>query len=196
MTGDQPFIDYYDILQVNHSCDPKILESAYHYLAKMYHPDRTGTADTTKFSQVIEAYRVLRDPDQRAEYDLLHSQNNNGSKVKFACGDEAPIEEQSAVSDADDHAKILMFLYKRRRDNAQNAGIAGFYLQDLLNCSDEHFEFHKWYLKEKGFIVLTEHGTLAITVQGVDHVISLSRTTKAEQLLIEQSNNHENRAQS
>ena len=35
--------------------------------------------------------------------------------------------------------------------------------------------------------MLTEQGTLAITIQGVDHVISMSRTTKAEKLLIAQS---------
>lgn len=61
----------------------------------------------------------------------------------------------------------------------------------MLNCSDERFEFHQWYLKEKGFIVVTEHGTLAITVQGVDHVISMSRTTSAEKLMISQFANPE-----
>ena len=80
-----------------------------------------------------------------------------------------------------------MFLYKRRREDAQKAGVIAFYLQDMLKCSDERFEFHKWYLKEKGFIAITEQGTLAITSQGVDHVISMSRATRAERLLIEQS---------
>ena len=82
-----------------------------------------------------------------------------------------------------------MTLYKRIREDVLNAGVVGFYLKEMLNCSHEHFEFHKWYLKEKGFIAVTEHGTLAITVQGVDHVISMSRTTKAEKLLIAHLNN-------
>jgi len=190
MTGDdQPFIDHYNILQVNPNCDAKILESAYHYLAKMYHPDHTGVDDSTKFNQIIEAYRILRDPDRRAEYDIVHTKNSNGNSYKFPSSDELEIQETSALSDANAHAKILMFLYERRREDAQNAGVAGFYLQEIVNCSHEHFEFHKWYLKEKGFIVLTEQGTLAITVAGVDHMIALSRTTKAEQLLIAQSSN-------
>jgi curved DNA-binding protein len=42
-------------------------------------------------------------------------------------------------------------------------------------------------LKEKGFITLSEQGTLEITVQGVDHIISTSRTTRAAKLLIAQS---------
>ena len=187
MTEDQSFIDYYDVLQVNSNCDAKILEAAYHYLTKMYHPDHSGTADTTKFKEVVEAYRVLRSPDKRAEYDRLHSKYCSEEYPKFPSSEEFDLDDGSALSDADDHAKILMFLYRRRRENAQNAGVVGFYLQEMLNCSDEHFEFHKWYLKEKGFIVLTEHGTLAITIQGVDHVISMSRNAKAEKLLIAQS---------
>ena len=137
----------------------------------------------------MEAYRILRNPERRAQYDRLHNQNNREEWLKTASGDEVEIDENAALSDADDHAKILMFLYKRRRENAQNAGVVGFYLHNMLNCSDEHFEFHKWYLKEKGFIVITEQGTLAITIQGIDHVISMSRTTKAEKLLIAQSGN-------
>ena len=197
MTGGQPFIDYYDILQVNPNCDVKILESAYRYLAKIYHPDRTETADTAKFNEVIQAYRVLRNPDQRAKYDLLYSKNNNGGwSFSFSSRDKIEIEETSAINDADDHARVLMLLYNKRRKDGQNAGVAGFYLQEMLNCSDEHFEFHKWYLKEKGFIAITEQGTLAITIQGVDHVISMSRTTKAEKLLIAQSSSPQDRARS
>ena len=56
-------------------------------------------------------------------------------------------------------------------------------------CSDENFEFYIWYLKAKNFIEITEQGTLEITIQGVDHVISTSRATKAEKLLITQSGN-------
>ena len=187
MTGAQQFIDYYNILQVNPNCDAKILESAFHYLAKVYHPDHPGSADTEKINEVVEEYRVIRNPDQRAEYDLIYSNNKNGESHRFPSSDEYGIDEQAALNDVDDHAKILLFLYKRRREDAQNAGVVGFYIQDMLNCSDEHFEFHKWYLKEKGFIVLTEYGTMAITIQGVDHVISMSRTTKAEKLLIAKS---------
>jgi len=184
VTGSERFSDHYETLQVHPGCDPKTLESAYRYLAKMYHPDRTDTADATKFNEVIAAYRVLRNPNQRARYDLLHARNNGREWSESRTGDQGDIDEAPALSDADAHARILMFLYNKRRENAQNAGVVGFYLQEMLNCSDEHFEFHKWYLKEKGFIVLTEQGTLAITIEGVDEVISMSRNTRAEKLLI------------
>jgi curved DNA-binding protein len=189
MADGQAFADYYNILQVSPNCDAKTLESAYRDQSKKYHPDRSGAAYTTRFNEVIEAYRVLRNPGRRAEYNLLYAQNTSQDSLKFRLNNDVEFDVKSAVDDADDHDKILLFLYKKRRERAQNAGVAAFYLQDMLNCSDEHFEFHQWYLKEKGFIAVTEQGTLAITIKGVDHVISMSRTTSAEKLLIAQSSN-------
>jgi curved DNA-binding protein len=188
MASARPFVDYYDILQVSPNCDATILESAYRYLAKMYHPDRTGTTDTSRFSEVIEAYRTLRNPEQRAKYDALYSKHRLETPMKPSPDNDEGHDdgEIAAVDDADAHAKILMALYRKRREDSLNPGVIGFYLQEMLNCSDEQFEFHKWYLKEKGFILVTEQGTLAITIQGVDHVISMSRATNAEKLLIAQ----------
>ena len=193
MTESPDFIDYYSILQVSPSCDAKTLELAYHRLAKSYHPDHTGGVDTTKFNELSAAYKILRNPDRRAEYDLLFTNHNKKEWFEYPSSIDDGVDEKAALSDADDHVRILMFLYKKRRENAQNAGVVGFYLQEMLKCSDEHFEFHKWYLREKGFIEATEHGTLAITIQGIDHVISMSRTTTAEKLLIAQSTDPEDR---
>ena len=184
MTDGQAFIDYYDILEVRPDCDAKALESAYHSLAKTHHPDHTGSEETTKFNEVTAAFRILRDPKKRAQYDNLYANHHRKEWFEFRDARETGVDEQAAIDDADDHALILMFLYKQRRENSENAGVVGFYLQELLKCSDERFDFHKWYLKEKGFISITEHGTLAITVQGIDHVIAMSRTTTAEKLLI------------
>ena len=189
MTSNNSFSDYYSVLHVNPSCDTEILESAYRHLAKTYHPDHSGADDTTKFDEVIKAYRVLRDPEQRAEYDVIHAQHCGRECSGFPSDRKSRVDEEDALSDADSHAKILMFLYEKRRENAQKAGVVAYYLQEMLKCSDELFDFHKWYLKEKGFVSVTEQGTLAITIQGVDHVISMSRTTRADKLLIAQSRN-------
>lgn len=183
----EPFTDYYAILRVHPSCDAKALEIAYHHLAKAYHPDHSGDVDTTKFNEVAEAYRILRDPKQRAKYDFLYVNINGRQAFEASPVDEMGVDERTALNDAEAHAKILMFLYKKRREQAQNAGVVGFYLQELVNCSDEHFEFHKWYLKEKGFVSITEQGTLAITIEGIDHVISLSQSTQAQKLLLARS---------
>jgi curved DNA-binding protein len=187
MTEGQRFVDYYQVLQVHPNCDPRTLEAAYHRLAKLYHPDHTGSPDTARFSEVAEAYKALRNKNRRTKYDSAYFERFPERAASNTADVDAPQEDGSALDDADDHARILLFLYKKRRDDAQNAGVVGYYLQEILQCSDELFEFHKWYLKEKGFVVLTEQGTLAITIQGIDHVISMSRSSKAEKLLLSQS---------
>ena len=183
MADDEPFRDYYDILQVNPACDAKMLEAAYHYLAKIHHPDQSGSNDSTKFYELTEAYRVLRDPKQRADYDRVHAANRKEG-ADYPSIDDIETEESTAGNDAEDHIKILTFLYNKRRENAQDAGVIGFYIQELLGCSHDHFEFHKWYLKEKGYIQTTGDGTLAITITGIDHLISVAKTEKAEKLYL------------
>jgi curved DNA-binding protein len=189
MTAGKDFIDYYNILQVDPNCSAKALEGAYRHLAKMYHPDHTDTADVTRFNEVIEAYRAIRNLDERAKYDLIYASITG---FKFSSNDDEYSDAKSAVSDADVHAKILLSLYKRRREHAQDPGVGRYFVQEMLNCSDEHFEFHLWYLREKGFIETTEQGALVITIEGVDHVISMSRTTMREKLLIAQSSDPQN----
>jgi curved DNA-binding protein len=133
---------------------------------------------------------VLRDAARRKDYDASYARHARGEPDPGP-GNDGYASDDAALNDAEDHAKILLYLYKKRREDAQNAGVIGFYLQEMLQCSDEHFEFHKWYLKEKGFIAITEQGSLAITIQGVDHVISMSRTAKVEKLLIGQSSDRQ-----
>lgn len=79
-----------------------------------------------------------------------------------------------------------MLLYRKRREQAQDAGVGQYFIHEMLGCSEEIFDFHLWYLKEKGFIMATDQGTLAITIEGVDHVIAMSRTTMREKLLLAQ----------
>jgi curved DNA-binding protein len=185
MANSVPFIDYYAVLQVNPNCSARALEAAYHFLAKMYHPDHAENPDVAKLTAVIEAYRVLKDVDQRADY--------NQDYVKYtgfifsSSPEDEHDHERSAVSDADAHSKILKLLYKRRREHAREPGIGRFFVQEALNCSDDIFEFHLWYLREKGLIFTTEQGTVGITVDGIDHVISMSRTVLKESLRLTQS---------
>lgn len=187
----QEFIDYYDLLQVDPKCDARILDVAYRYFAKLYHPDHAETADVEKFNEVSDAYAVLRDHDKRAEYDQIYFARKDMNNYKFERFNEPPIDQKTALSDAEAHEKILLHLYKRRRENANEAGVAGWLIQEVLDCSEDHFEFHVWYLKSKGFIEITEQGTLAVTIQGVDHVFSISRTNFSEKLRIAQQDSTE-----
>ena len=169
MEDSHSFIDYYAVLQVDPDCSARALEMAYRHLAKIYHPDHPETADPQRFTSITEAYSLLRRPDKRAGYDALYARQTGHN---FAPRETRRTESMAALSDAHMHASILMFLYRKRRENARHPGAGAYDILRTLECSDDSFEFHAWYLRKKGYIEQTEDGQYAITVEGVDHVIT------------------------
>lgn len=183
MSDAQEFVDYYEILQVKPNCDIKIIESAYRHFAKIYHPDHEETASVEMFALVIDAYNTLKFPEKRAEYDRLYSALKQGGSGRA----DPIISSEVALSDAALQRNILMLLYKARRENFGEGGIGAYVIQERFGCSDDVFDFHLWYLKSKGLVEVTEQGKLAITVNGVDHVISMHQPRAPDRLLTDQS---------
>lgn len=68
----------YSILGLEQNVSQAEIKTAYRRMARRYHPDVCAASDkqesTHKFLQVQEAYEILSDPEQRADYDysLLH----------------------------------------------------------------------------------------------------------------------------
>lgn len=68
--------DYYAVLQVQPDADFEVIEAAYRQLMKKHHPDMAGDdpqriAEHLRRAKALnEAFRVLRDPEQRRRYDL------------------------------------------------------------------------------------------------------------------------------
>ena len=186
MENGQDFVDLYALLQVRSTCDSAMLDKAYRYLAHRYHPDHPETADVEKFQEVVEAYRLLKDPEQRRKYDEIYAARKKSNSFEYPTFHDVAVDSRTAIDDAEAHEKILSALYKRRREHAEDPGVMAFYLQRGLECSEESFEFHMWYLKSKGYIEVTEDASLAITIEGVDHVISRSRDDEVIRLLSSQ----------
>ena len=66
------FKDYYKILGVDENAELKEIKKAYRKMALKFYPDMNAAADAEeKFKEVAEAYEVLKDKNQRAEYDEL-----------------------------------------------------------------------------------------------------------------------------
>lgn len=59
---------YYEVLGVSRSAYDEELDAAWRRLAHEHHPDKGGDAST--FAEVRRAASVLRNPDERAKYDL------------------------------------------------------------------------------------------------------------------------------
>ena len=161
-----PLSDHYEVLQVSPRADNDTIERVFRHLAKRYHPDAEG-GNSDRFVQLMEAFRVLSDPEQRARYD---AQYENAAQERWrvlvpdpsGSDDEADRRVQSAV---------LAVLLKARRNDPERAGVGIIELERLLDCPESHMRFHTWYLKEHGWITRLENGTLAITAAGVDRLL-------------------------
>lgn len=64
-----PHTDYYGILGVSPDCSPGELKRQYHLSLHRVHPDHGGDARQTHL--VMQAYRVLSDPQARQRYDRI-----------------------------------------------------------------------------------------------------------------------------
>lgn len=66
----------YDVLGVTRDDDKKTIMSAYRKMARTLHPDRQKTEEDRKkaeesFPRIAQAYEILRDDEQRKEYDYM-----------------------------------------------------------------------------------------------------------------------------
>ncbi|KAJ3700189.1 hypothetical protein LUZ61_003894 [Rhynchospora tenuis] len=62
--------DYYKILGVPRDASQDDIKKAFLTLAKKYHPDTNSSqSGKSKFQEIRDAYEILRDPSNRAQYD-------------------------------------------------------------------------------------------------------------------------------
>ena len=88
---------YYNVLGVSREATPEEITNAKNALAKIYHPDANmhNDIDTTKeMQEILEAYRVLSDPEKRKVYD----RKLGGGKARvfrtFTVGESKETDEQ------------------------------------------------------------------------------------------------------
>ena len=74
--------DFYRMLGVSKDVDDAELKKVYRKLARKYHPDSNpgDAAAEAKFKEISEAYSVLSDKEQRAEYDQIRAMGAGGAR--------------------------------------------------------------------------------------------------------------------
>jgi molecular chaperone DnaJ len=84
--------DFYAVLGVAKDVSDAELKKVYRKLARQYHPDSNpgDAAAESRFKEISEAYAVLSDPQERAEYDQLRAM---GSGARFTPGGAGGFED-------------------------------------------------------------------------------------------------------
>ncbi|KAM9863287.1 hypothetical protein ACI1US_00791 [Leucobacter sp. BZR 635] len=74
--------DFYRTLGISKDADEGELKKVYRKLARKYHPDSNpgDAAAEAKFKEISEAYSVLSDKEQRAEYDQIRAMGAGGAR--------------------------------------------------------------------------------------------------------------------
>jgi len=108
---DQEFIDYYETLESSCNASFETIERTFRFLAKRFHPDCSEQGDRSRFTEIVEAYETLRDPEKRAAYDAkFESHKNEANAIVREAG--------HASTDTADRHRILTLLYAQRQEEA------------------------------------------------------------------------------
>jgi len=80
--------DFYDILGVSKDVSDAELKKTYRSLARKFHPDANpdDKRAEARFKEISEAYTVLSDPTQRAEYDQIRAMRAGGPRFTSGGG--------------------------------------------------------------------------------------------------------------
>jgi curved DNA-binding protein CbpA len=178
-----PLPDYYERLHVSPRADGDTIERVFRHIAKRLHPDNPESGDADRFAALLEAFRVLSDPERRAQYDV---QYEAASRERWRVYGPA-VEGTSAAADRSFQFGLLSILYKARRNDAVRPGVGIVDMERLLDCPENHMTFHLWYLKERGLISRQDNGTYAITAAGVDRVLEREVATSGGLQLLKPS---------
>ena len=174
--------DPYEILEISPNASQETIERVFRYLAQRYHPDREDTGDADRFDRVVKAHNTLKEPESRAAYDSGHKTNADyrWSLVEEA-GDDDNFHKDHMIQE-----RILSVLYTRRKREPREPGLGPIQLERLTGCPHEMLDFHLWYLRDKGWIMRMEDGSVAITADGVDQSLLRHQRGITKKLITEQ----------
>ncbi len=176
MSSQETFTDFYEVLEISPNAHPDTVARVYRILAQRFHPDNHETGDATRFTMILQAYKVLGDPELRAQFDV-HYQQHKAVKWRLFDAKEA---SGGVSSDKEIRFGILSLLYNMRRRDPERPSIAMYEIEGLLGIPREHLEFSFWYLREKSLIARTDGGGCSITAAGVEYLDANGLKERAE----------------
>jgi DnaJ domain len=155
--------DHYETLQLSRNANLDMIQRVFRILAQRYHPDNLETGNPELFREIVEAHRVLGDPEMRASYDAqLGAQTQNRFKIFDTWQNSRGVEAEKRKRQG-----ILSLLYGKRLTEPHQPALTMREFEDMLGCPREHLEFSLWFLKENKWIVRGDNNKFEITCLGV-----------------------------
>jgi hypothetical protein len=186
----QPFVDFYEVLQLSPRATSETIERVYRLLAKRYHPDNAQTGSAERFSEVRDAFEVLSNPERRAAYDVRYDEMQG---IQWRVFNQDSAEEGRSDDRRVIHAVLSILYVERRRDPARG-GLGMVFIERTLGVPEEHLKFPLWYMKQHGWIEILDSGQVAITIEGIDRLGDKDLALREDRLLAESSaNGHDRR---
>jgi hypothetical protein len=185
----QPFVDYYEALQLSPRATSETIERVYRLLAKRYHPDNAQTGSAERFAEVRDAFEMLANPERRAAYDVRYDEMQ-GIQWKVFNQDSA---EQGRSDDRRVIHAVLSILYVERRRDPARGGLGMVFIERTLGVPEEHLKFPLWYMKQHGWIEILDSGQVAITIEGIDRLGDRDLALREDRLLAESSASDQDR---
>ena len=179
--SETPFVDHYEVLQLSQNADSDTLERVFRLMAKRYHPDNPDSGNEDTFREVHEAYEVLTDPARRAAFDVQYDKHKS---MQWQVFDQAATRG-SHQEDQKRFSGVLSLLYAARRNNPESGGVGSIDLERKLGVPREHLEFPFWYMKKRGWVEILQSGQYAITIDGIEEVLTREATAPVHRMLTE-----------
>ncbi|MEI9974940.1 MAG: DnaJ domain-containing protein [Ignavibacteriota bacterium] len=158
-------LDYYEVLQLSPVAETETIHRVYRIMAARFHPDNPESGDSERFLLLTEAYRVLSDPAQRAQYDRLKSEPSRALPLFQA---RAFVDEKEGEHNR--RLGVLCLLYTQRRRNPDRPTVGLIELEEMMSIPREYLEFTLWYLKQKKYLEMGQGADYSLTAGGVDFV--------------------------
>jgi len=140
--------NYYNILEVNLNATLDDIKKAFRRLSLKLHPDKNENSleKTESFRKIVEAYKILSDPDKKANYDKYNGNPDARNENPY----QNPNRNQAFQIDPNEMIK-MMFQNPYFNDLANDIGekfendlknkdnISSNFISQLFNQNNPHF---------------------------------------------------------
>lgn len=130
--------DYYKILEVNETASKEVIENAYKFLVKKYHPDLQNTESATnqKILDINEAYSVLSDDYLKGRYDRELEEERMKNSIKYEETDFSAMHKEKERNNYKSSENKGFNFFKHNKQQEKETSIFFVVIEDLAKSRE------------------------------------------------------------